>query len=409
MKKNFICGLDIGAFKTCAACGSLRPSGEMDILATEMVPTEGLKGGRIVDSRKVSACVRAVIEKLRKICGIKVHRVYVNIDTPDLRAKRYKAEAFLGEKTKVKRFHIDRLINSCVSSKASLDRKLIHAGFRNFILDNQTNCIDPEGQEARDIGLNIVIVSALIHTIKSLIKCVKGAGLIVQDLVPSGSAQALGFFRDTNQDTKKSIILIDIGSGLTKITLLKDKLLKDIVIISSGAQSITEDIAVKLKLSLDCAEQLKRKYGRAFCENTFISQKFIVKDKLISKIIQSQRLYEIIALKVDCLLQEVKKALLKLDYEGEKITELIVAGGGSIMEGFLERAEKILAKPVKMGFLSAVNDKHIQARSAIYATSIGLIHFGLKNTTKLSPFSRTKTNSLMHILNRGRNLYEEYF
>lgn len=409
MVKRFICGLDIGAFKTCATCGSLRPSGEMDILATEMVPTEGLKDGRIVDSKKVSACVRAAIEKLRKICGIKVRRVYVNIDTPDLRAKFYKAKVFLGEKTKVKKSHIDRLIDSCVSSKTSLGRKPIHAGFRNFILDNRTNCIDPEGHQARDISLNIVIVSALIHTIRSLIKCVKDAGLIVQDLVPSGSAQALGFFRDTNEDREKSAILIDVGSSLTKITLLKDKLLKDITIIPSGAQSITEDIAVKLRLSFDCAEQLKRKYGRAFCENSFISQKIIVKDKLISKIIQAQRLYEIIALKVDYLLQETKKALLELDYEGEKVAELIVAGGGSIMEGFLERAEKILAKPVKMGFLSAVNDKHIQAHSALYATSIGLIHFGSKNRTKLSPFSRAKRNPLMHILNRGRSLYEEYF
>lgn len=407
MAKGVICGLDIGAFKTCATCGSLRPSGEMDILATEMVPTEGLKDSRIVDSRKVSACVRAAIEKLRKICGIKVRRVYVNIDTPDLRAKLYKAEASLGKKTKVKKSHIDRLIDSCVSSKTSLDRKPIHAGFRNFVLDNRTNCIDPEGYEARDISLNIVIVSALIHTIRSLIKCVKDAGLIVQDLVPSGSAQVLGFFRDTNQDTEKSTILIDVGSGLTKITLLKDKLLKDIAIISSGAQSITEDIAVKLKLSFDCAEQLKREHGRAFCEGRSISQKIIVKDKLISRMIQSQRLNEIIALKVDYLLQETKKALL--DYEGEQVAEIIVTGGGSIMEGFLERAEKILGKPVKMGFLSAVNDKHIQAHSALYATSIGLIHYGLKNRVTLSPFSRRKTGTLMHILNQGRSLYKEYF
>ena len=100
---------------------------------------------------------------------------------------------------------------------------------------------------------------------------------------------------------------------------------------------------------------------------------------------------------------------LGLNYEDEKFAEIIVTGGGSIMEGFLERAEEILGKPVKMGFLSAVKDKHIQAHSALYATSIGLIHYGLKNRVTLSPFSRRKTGTLMHILNQGRSLYKEYF
>lgn len=409
--KDYICGLDIGAAKLCATCGRLRPSGKIDILATQTVPTQGVKAGRIIDSRKVSACLRGAIEKLRKMCGFRIRRVYANIDSPDLKAKVCEEKVLFEKKTRVKKAHIAGLINSCISSKLPLNRKVIHTGFRNFILDNRISCIYPEGCKAHEMKLNIVIVSALIPAIKDFIKCIRGAGLILGDMVPSGCAQALAFFAGSAEKiSEKNDILIDVGSALTKISLLKDKLLKDMVILPQGAQSITKNIAVKLKLSFDCAEQLKIKYGRLLIsENKFFTQKIIIKDKLINRIVQPRQLYEIIALKVEGLLQEIKRALLKLNYEDENVGQIIITGGGSILEGFLERAEQTLGKPVKMGFLSAVKDNRIQAQSALYATSIGLIHSGFKNRDKLNSFTGAKFDPFMRMLNRARGLYYEYF
>ncbi|MBU3934001.1 MAG: cell division protein FtsA [Candidatus Omnitrophica bacterium] len=409
--KDYICGLDIGAAKLCATCGRLGPSGKIDILASQTVPAQGVKAGRIIDGRKLSACVRDAIERLRKMCGFRIRRVYANIDSPDLRAKACEEKVLFEKKTRVKKIHIARLIDSCIFSKLPLNRKVIHTGFRNFILDNRISCIYPEGCKAHEVKLNIVIVSALIPAIKDFIKCIRDAGLILGDMVPSGCAQALAFFAGSAEKiSEKNDILIDVGSALTKISLLKDKLLKDMAILPQGAQSITENIAVKLKLSFNCAEQLKIKYGRLLIsENKFFTQKIIIKDKLINRVVQPRQLYEIIALKVEGLLQEIKRALLKLNYEDENIGQIVITGGGSILEGFLERAEQTLGKPVKMGFLSAVKDNRIQAQSALYATSIGLIHSGFKSRDKLNSFTGAKFDPFMRVFNQARGLYQEYF
>ena len=409
--KDYICGLDIGAAKLCATCGRLGPSGKIDILASQTVPAQGVKAGRIIDGRKLSACVRDAIERLRKMCGFRIRRVYANIDSPDLRAKACEEKVLFEKKTRVKKIHIARLIDSCIFSKLPLNRKVIHTGFRNFILDNRISCIYPEGCKAHEVKLNIVIVSALIPAIKDFIKCIRDAGLILGDMVPSGCAQALAFFDGSAEKiSEKNDILIDVGSALTKISLLKDKLLKDMAILPQGAQSITENIAVKLKLSFNCAEQLKIKYGRLLIsENKFFTQKIIIKDKLINRVVQPRQLYEIIALKVEGLLQEIKRALLKLNYEDENIGQIVITGGGSILEGFLERAEQTLGKPVKMGFLSAVKDNRIQAQSALYATSIGLIHSGFKSRDKLNSFTGAKFDPFMRVFNQARGLYQEYF
>lgn len=384
----------------------MEPSGQIDILATHTVPSEGIKTGRIVDTKKVSACIKEASVALRKRHGIRVRRVYVNINSPDLRAKECVRKVSFDKDSKTKRFHIEELINSAIFSDVSLNRKVVLSG------------IFPEERNANAVNFNIVIISALIPTINSFVKCIRGAGLILEDIVPSSYAQASGLFRDSKLhpsmqrrglDIERNRVLIDIGAGLLKITLFKNKLAKDIVILPVGAQSITEEIAMKLKVSFDCAEELKTKYGRAFGEQGHFHQKIIVKDKQAKKVIRLNELHKIISSKVDYILQEAKKAILELNRKDEEILEITFTGGGSILEGFLERAEKILGKKVKMGSLFAVKDNLIQAQSALYATSIGLIRFGFNKRNNKTFSARVKSDSFRRMLNRVKLLYGEYF
>ncbi|NQS99980.1 MAG: hypothetical protein HQ595_02755 [Candidatus Omnitrophica bacterium] len=409
MKKKFICGLDIGTFKTCATCGTVDAFGKIDILATETVRTLGVQRGKVIDNRQLTASVREAFEKLRKNHHIRVRRIYVNIDSPDLKTKLCEQSLKFREKTRLNKSHIFRLVDSCLSSQASLNRKVIHTGSRIFRLDNQTDCLDPEGRFAYEAKLSLAVVTVLIPTIKNFTKCIKAAGLRLEEVVPSGSAQALGLFRDINRATSKFNILIDVGSQLTKLYLLRDRLLKDSKFVLSGSQAISEDIAQKLQVSFDCAEQLKTKYGRTHYENGSVGQKIIIKDGLTNRVVQLPQLNEIIGVGADSLLQQITRALQELNYAQEELDEIVVTGGGSILEGFLERADRVLGRPVKMGFLSSVRDNHIQTHSAIYATSIGLIHLGSQNRPRLSSFTRLKFAPLMRAFNWARDLYHEYF
>lgn len=441
MKKKFVCGLDIGTFKICVSCGMLGPLGRINILGSVTIPTRGIKAGRIIESKKVSACIKDAMVRLRKLCGLKVQRVYANIDSPDLRVKMCKGKACFGQGWRIKRRHyFDRLIDSIISAGVSLDRRVLYTGFSNLIFDNQGTPVYPQNRSnnSGNIDINIVAVTALLPTINNFIKCVKDAGLILEDMVPSGCAQALSLFRGSppsflpevvngqvasqgqaKLNAERDDLLIDIGAGQTKITLLENRLVKDIVLLPVGAQDITEDIAMKLKLSNENAEQLKIKYGQVHSLQGPFSEKVILYDRPANKIVQSQRLCEIITYRVDCLLQEIKKALLKLGYKDERICEFVVTGGGSVMEGFLERAEQAFGKQVKMGFLHAIKDQDIQWRSASYATSIGLIHFGLTRPWSLkNRFSALankglsrpeRFNSITSIISQTRKLYAEYF
>lgn len=390
MRNNIICGLDVGSAKLCATCGRLKPGGEIDILASQIVASQGKRASQIIDARRLSACIKDALREVQKKSGIKVRRVYASIDSLDLKAKIYEKELSPSEQIKVKKRQFHSLISPFVNQHTPLNRKVLY-----------TALSDSTPKER----FEVVLVSALIPTVNTFIRCIKDAGLILEDLVPSGCAQALSFHRDFQGKTKNNI-LIDIGAGLTKISFFKDNLVREIVILPFGAQAITEDIAAKLKLSADCAEKLKIKYGRILCEDIPHNQRIIVKDKAQDKVVSAQDLDQIIIARVDHLLHKIKKALLGSQ---ERESQIIVSGGGSILEGFLERAEKIFQRDVKMGFLYAVSDSNIQAQSALYATSVGLIHFGARYKDRKNLFSAKKIGLLKDMLNQTKGLYQEYF
>jgi cell division protein FtsA len=419
VRKSFICGLDIGTFKVCAICGIVDTSGKIDILGKQIFPSQGIKAGKIENSQQLSTCVKETIKKLRKLYGLRIRRVYVNIESPDLRTKKCEEKLVFDKPTKITKFHISRLVNSAISSNVSSDRKAIEVGFRNFILDNRIKSFYPVGCVAREIRLNMAIISAFIPTLKSFIKSIKDAGLIVERLVPSGCAQALGLFKDCQlnpyreqlkkENNEKNYILIDVGCEFTRIYLLSGQLVKDMIILSQGAQSVTEDIVTKLKLSFNCAEEVKVKYGQVNYDKRLLTKKIIIKDGHVTKVLQFRQLYEIIASRVDHFWQRIKKTLIEFNYIDEQCEDIVITGGGSIMEGFLERAETTLHRSVKMGFLSVAKDNHIQTQSAFYATSIGLIQYAFRKKIDPTPFARLKFNPFMSMFNKVSDLYHEYF
>lgn len=368
MRNKRICGIDIGSHKVCVSCAEVLPSGELDLLGVSMLPSQGIKAGRIIDVKKLSACVRGACANLRKNCGVKIKKTYVNIDNLDLKLKS--------------------------TEDVSLDRKIIHSIEQPFL------------DKAK---FNPTYISALIPAVDTLTQTLKFSGLALEEMVFSGCVQAAVFFKESDSISSKKQILIDIGAGLTKIALFKGNVMCDMKILSLGAQSITEAIARELKVSIDCAEELKIKHGRLDCHG-LSGEKIIIKDGSLSKIIFRDSLCKVIALNVEQLLSHIKTILFKFNSQDTEFTEIIVTGGGAALEGLLERIEAMLNRSVKMGFLYQVKDRHIQAQSVLYATSIGLIYFAHKRREHMrTNFGGTRLSPIKNLFNRAYDLYQEYF
>jgi cell division protein FtsA len=73
-------------------------------------------------------------------------------------------------------------------------------------------------------------------------------------------------------------------------------------------------------------------------------------------------------------LQEMKKS----NYCDLLATGIVLTGGGSLMEGAVQLAEKVFDMPVRAGKPYGMDGLDGNASSPIYATGIGLILYGLE-------------------------------
>lgn len=125
--------------------------------------------------------------------------------------------------------------------------------------------------------------------------------------------------------TDKPVMVFDMGSGATKVYIVERGVVRDSHIINKGSQDITLTIATSLGVSANFAERLKRNYG-----NNDAKQ-----DTDITKVVD---------LVLSPIFNEVNSVILNYQRRFHKdISKVVMVGGGSLLNGIVEKANKTLS------------------------------------------------------------------
>ncbi len=125
------------------------------------------------------------------------------------------------------------------------------------------------------------------------------------------------------------VLVVDMGAGTTKLAVVDFGILRMQHIINMGSQDISVTISKLLKIDIDEAEKMKREQGlmgdnTEATEATQVPLNHIVSE--INKVIASYR----------------KK-------HSRPIEHIVLTGGGVLLKGFTEFAQKNINVPVKIG------------------------------------------------------------
>ena len=74
---------------------------------------------------------------------------------------------------------------------------------------------------------------------------------------------------------------------------------------------------------------------------------------------------------------------------------IVLTGGTSKMEGVVELAEEIFHMPVRIGSPQDVRGLNDIVRNPIYATSVGLLHYGIKHQTESGSHGRVRQDGFV--------------
>ena len=184
-----------------------------------------------------------------------------------------------------------------------------------------------------------------------------------------------------SEQMENGVALIDIGAGVSSVTIFKDKIMRFYAAIPFGGNSVTNDIKSECNFSFELAENIKKAYGACMPNKlSSLGEKTIqivdedgnataqVSVKYISEIITA-RMKEII----EALLFKIQES----GYASEDILRagVVVTGGGAELVNCANFIKALSGYSVKIGrprrFFSCEGCPEASETSA--ATSMGMI------------------------------------
>jgi cell division protein FtsA len=171
------------------------------------------------------------------------------------------------------------------------------------------------------------------------------------------------------------VALIDIGGGTTDIATFMRGSLTHTTVIPIGGQSFSADVAYGLKAPFEAADQLKLKYG------TVLSHEIddVAAVKLDDNHYNARFISQILEYRAREVLEYARDSLDESGVRDFLAGGAVLTGGGSLLEGMDELAEKILGMRTKIAIPRRVKGDAEPVRKPQYSTAVGLLYFSAKN------------------------------
>ncbi len=275
----------------------------------------------------------------------------------------------------VRRDDLKRVLQCARSIKVPSDRKLLHVIPRSYAVDGQTGVKNPVGMHGFRLDVETHIITAAVTSVQNLIKCIRGVGVDIDDLIlePLASSEAVL----TEDEKQVGIILADIGGGTTDVAVFKDGSIWHTAILPVAGYQLTRDIAIGLGLPFDVAEEMKKRYGSVMpvYESKLETLSTISED---GHGVSYQDLCDILRARVEEILRLILLEMPRSEYESFVPGGLVLTGGSSNLSGVEVLGRDILRLPVRVGVPTNIYGIADTLRDPAYATSVGLLLWGAK-------------------------------
>ncbi|OQW72565.1 MAG: cell division protein FtsA [Proteobacteria bacterium ST_bin14] len=391
--EGLITALDIGSSKVSAMIAQKAEGGELVVLGTGQRESRGVKRGYIADMGATEAAVREAVEQAERIAGLNIENVWVSFSAGSLVSDVASVEVELGGH-RIEQGDIDELLAAGRNSIDPAGRMVLHAQPTLYTLDGLTGVKKPLGLHADRLGVHIHVVAADGSPVRNLDLCVRSAHLEVKSIIASPVATGMACLSD--EERELGVALVEMGAGITNVSLFAGGMLVGLTSIPFGAADITDDIASVFGTSRVQAERMKCFYGSANASPRDNHDMIDVgpmsneEDATDGARITKAQLIAVIRQRLDHLMGEVQKALSALGFEGPVGRQVVLTGGGAELKGIADYAQAALGRSVRVGRprgLTALPEAH---SGPAFATLAGLAHYAASNPVDLRAGSPTQ-------------------
>ncbi len=411
-RENVVVGLDIGTSKVAAIIGEIGEDDQMEVIGVGLAPSRGLRKGVVVNLEATTSSIEKAVSDAEMMAGVEVGSVFAGVAGGHIRGINHHGVIIVPNRKNrtITEADIKRVVNQAKAIEMPIEREILEALPREFIVDDQRGIRDPVGMSGTRLEALIHIVTGAVTSVQNIVKAINSAGLAVEDIVlqPMASSEAV-----LEQDEKDlGVVLIDMGAGTTDVVIYVNGAIWHTGVVPLGGEQVTNDIAIGLRTPLPSAEEIKRDSGCALVSSVNGDETVEVPSVggRQPRTITRRALAEIIEPRMGEVLELVYREIQTSGYGDMAPAGVVITGGASMLEAVSELAEGIFDMPVRIGYPRQVRGLADKVKDPVYATGVGLILHGARERRSGNGARRfIKANHFNRIMKRMKDWLSTYF
>lgn len=390
--EGLITALDVGSSKVSALIAQKGDGGELVVLGTGHRESRGVKRGYVADMHATELAIREAVEQAERIAGTNIEDVWVSFSAGGLISDIVKLEVDLGGH-RVEQADIDELLKAGRNAIDPAGRMVMHAVPMRYTLDGLAGVKRPLGLHADRMGVDIHVVATEGSPVRNLDLCVRSAHLEVKSIIAAPVATGLACLSDEEREI--GVALVEIGAGVTNVSVFQSGVLTGLASIPLGSADITDDVAAAFGALRTWAERAKCFHGSANLSPRDNHDMIDVvpvshEDGSDGARITRAQLNAVIRQRLEKLMQEIQKELKKLNFDAGR--QIVLTGGGADLKGIADYAQQLLGRAVRVGRprgLTALPEAH---GGPAFSTLAGLARFAASDPVDLRALEPAHTS-----------------
>lgn len=376
-KERIVTGIDVGTTKVTTVIASVSEEEKISIIGASTVPSRGIRKGVVVDIDEAVGAISESIEGAERMAGYTISSAFVAVDGKHISSlNSHGVVAIPPDSPEITDSDVERVTEAARAVSLPSSREIIHVLARGFTVDSQEGVKDPVGMSGIRMEVETNIISGATTVMRNLVKCVQQVGVDVEDLVFCGLASSEAVLSDTEKELGCG--LVDIGGETTQILIFTEGNPLYASVLPVGAQNITNDIAVGLRVSLEDAEKIKIKLsdGTLKVDENKKDELDLTELGLEMQTVSASLVQNIIEARLSEIFSLVGLEIKNSGQQGNLPAGLIVTGAGVNTLGAKEVARKVLRLPLRIGVPGRVSGLIEEVSTPAHSTAIGLVLYG---------------------------------
>ena len=314
------------------------------------------------------------------MAGTLIETVVTGLGGLTARGANSRGRMELGRPREVEQRDINRAMDRALRVQLQEDRMVLQLLPQDFVVDDQPGFHDPRNMLASTVEANVHLVTISTQEHRNLIGAINRAHLSADETIYEPIAAC--YASVLPEDRREGVAVVDIGLHSTELVCYYGESAQFASSLRICGDHFTRDLAHALRIPMDAAAIVKHEFGGAVSAgtgaNSMVEVPYASGDYGETREAPRMLINQILESRAVELFEMVRTELARVGMQRAIASGLVIVGGGALLPGICDVAERVLECPARIGLAQGFLDWPEELNDPAWTTAAGLAMYSAR-------------------------------